>query len=69
MKPTEVRNMSVEEIRGRIDDAREELMNLRFRVITGQLTDTSQLKIIRRQIAMMETISHEMVRGESGKVK
>jgi large subunit ribosomal protein L29 len=69
MKATEIRTMSVEEIRGRIDDTREELMNLRFRIVTGQLTDTSQLKKVRRQVAQLETILHELSTGESGKVK
>jgi large subunit ribosomal protein L29 len=59
MKPAEIRNMSDEEIRSRIEDTREELMNLRFRVVTGQLTDTSQLKIVRRLVARLETILHE----------
>ena len=51
--------MNLEEIRSRIDDTRHELLNLRFQVITGQLTDTSRLKIVRRQIAQLETILHE----------
>ncbi len=59
MKSAEIRNMSDEEIRSRIEDTREELMNLRFRVVTGQLTDTSQLKVVRRNVARLETILHE----------
>ncbi|MDX9849058.1 MAG: 50S ribosomal protein L29 [Anaerolineaceae bacterium] len=68
MKTAEIRNMSDEEIRSRIDDTRQELMNLRFQVVTGQLTDTSRLKRVRRQIAQLETILHEreMVRAEEG---
>ncbi len=61
MKSAEIRNMSDEEIRSRIEDTREELMNLRFRVVTGQLTDTSQMKVVRRTIARLETILHERV--------
>ena len=53
MKTAEIRNMSDEEIRSRIDDTRQELMNLRFQVVTGQLTDTSRLKSVRRQIAQI----------------
>ena len=34
-------------------------MNLRFQIVTGQLTDTSRLKQTRRQIALFETILHE----------
>lgn len=59
MKAADIRNMSDEEIRSRIDDTRHELMNLRFQVVTGQLTDTSQLKNVRRDIARLETILHE----------
>lgn len=59
MKTSEIRNMSNEEIRNRIDDTRHELMNLRFQVVTGQLTDTSQLKQVRRKIARLETILSE----------
>lgn len=68
MKTTEIRNMSDEEIRSRIDDTRQELMNLRFQVVTGQLTDTSRLKRVRRQIAQLETILHEreLARAQEG---
>jgi len=59
MKAADIRNMSDEEIRSRIDDTRHELMNLRFQVVTGQLTDTSQLKNVRRDVARLETILHE----------
>lgn len=61
MKSAEIRNMSDEEIQSRIDDTRQELMNLRFQVVTGQLTDTSRLKRVRHQIAQLETIFHERV--------
>ncbi len=65
MKTSEIRNMSDEEIRSRIDDTRHELMNLRFQVITGQLTDTSRLKNVRRQVAQLETILHERNRART----
>ncbi|PKN88269.1 MAG: 50S ribosomal protein L29 [Chloroflexi bacterium HGW-Chloroflexi-8] len=58
MKTADIRNMSDEEIRSRIDDTRQELMNLRFQIVTGQLTDTSRLKGVRRQVAQLETILH-----------
>jgi len=40
-------------------DARHELLNLRFQTITGQLTDTSRIRFVRRDIARMETILRE----------
>ncbi len=59
MKVPEIRLMSVEEIRTRILDARKDYMNLRFQAVSGQLTDTSKLKEMRRSIARYETILNE----------
>ncbi len=61
MKTAEIRNMSDEEIKSRIEDTRQELMNFRFQIVSGQLTDTSRLKRVRRQIAQLETILHERI--------
>ena len=63
MKTTEIRLLSTEEIKTKLADARNELMNFRFQVVTGQLTDTSRLKIIRRQIAVFETVLHQRELG------
>ncbi len=60
MKTAEIRAMAAEQIRSKLADTRHELMNLRFQQVTGQLTDTSRLRILRRDIARMESILHEM---------
>jgi large subunit ribosomal protein L29 len=68
MKSDEIRALGPEEIVSRLADAREELMKLRFQQVTGQLTDTSRLRIVRRDIARMETILREQtteVEGEA----
>jgi len=59
MKTSEIRLMPTEEIKTKLSDARNELMNLRFQTVTGQLTDTSRLPITRRLIAQFETILRE----------
>lgn len=56
MKAKEIRALAAEEIKAKIADTREELMKLRFQQVTGQLTDTSRLRTLRRDIARMETI-------------
>jgi len=56
MKPEEIRKLTAEEISVKLSDSRHELMNLRFQQVTGQLTDTSRLRQLRRDIARMETI-------------
>lgn len=59
MKAKEIRALSVEEIVTKTDDLRDELMRLRFQQVAGQLTDTSRLRVLRRQIARMETILNQ----------
>jgi len=59
MKPDEIRELSTEEIRIRLDEAREELMNLRFQQSTGELIDTTRLPQTRRLIARFLTILKE----------
>ncbi|MHC1739630.1 MAG: 50S ribosomal protein L29 [Anaerolineaceae bacterium] len=59
MKTSEIRLLTTDEIKTKLVDARNELMNLRFQIVTGQLTDTSRLKTIRREIAVYETIIRE----------
>ncbi len=63
MKSAEIRNLSTEEIRARLSDAREELMNLRFQLTLGGLTDYTRLEHTRRTIAQMLTIIKERELG------
>ena len=63
MKPADIRKLSTEEIRTKITDARDEIMKLRFQQVSGQLTDSSRLNILRKDIARMETILAEMLRN------
>lgn len=51
--------LSTDDLHKQLDDAREELMNLRFRQATGELTDFTRLRHTRRQIARLLTILHE----------
>ena len=59
MKASEIRDLSVEQIRTKISDSRDEMMKLRFQQVTGQLTDFSRIRILRRDIARLETILHQ----------
>jgi large subunit ribosomal protein L29 len=59
MKAAEIRKLETHEIQAKLEEAREELMNLRFQQVTGQLTDTSRLRLVRRDIARMLTILRE----------
>lgn len=65
MNAKEIRELSTEEITKKLLDARQELMNLRFQSVSGQLTDQSRFKVTRRLIARFETILAE--RGREAK--
>lgn len=64
-KISKLRELSYGELQKRLDDAREELMNLRFQQATGELTDTNRLRITRRQIARLLTLLGEQERQTS----
>jgi large subunit ribosomal protein L29 len=64
MNASEIREMSVAEIEEAITETRHALLNMRFQTITGQLTDTSQVRNVRRDIARLETILKEKQMAE-----
>lgn len=64
VKASAIRNMKAGEIEAKLADAREELMKLRFQQVTGQLTDASRLRILKREIARMMTILREQPKAE-----
>jgi large subunit ribosomal protein L29 len=59
MAEEDFRSFPTAEIQARLNDAREELMRLRFQLSTGELTDYTRLRITRRKIARMLTILRE----------
>ena len=66
MKASELRKLSIGEIEAKLVDAREELMKFRFQQVTGQLTDTNQVRFVRRNIARMTTIINELEAEKEG---
>ncbi len=53
------REMTIEELRKKDQDLRKELFNLRFQHATHQLENTARLKLVRREIARVNTIIRE----------
>jgi large subunit ribosomal protein L29 len=56
MDISELRSKSTEELESDLQEQKENLFNLRFRHILGQLEDTSQLRKAGKDIAQMKTI-------------
>jgi len=67
VKASEIRNLKPGEIETKLADAREEMMKLRFQQVTGQLSDSSCLRTLRRNVARMQTILREQAVAEVGK--
>ena len=59
MKPSEIRELSLEEKLRKADDLKEELFNLRFQHEIGQLENSQKMKQIKRDIARVKTIIRE----------
>ncbi|NIA18839.1 MAG: 50S ribosomal protein L29 [Xanthomonadaceae bacterium] len=59
MKAKDVRLLSPEEMRQKVDAISEELFNLRFQRASGQLQNTATLKNLKRDRARIKTILRE----------
>ncbi|MDO5329407.1 MAG: 50S ribosomal protein L29 [Coriobacteriia bacterium] len=55
LKNKEIRTLSVDDLNSKLKDARAELFNLRFQMATSQLDNTSRVKIVKKNIARIQT--------------
>lgn len=63
MKAKELRNMSSEDLKKKDKDLREDYFKLRFQNGIRRLENPSRLAQLRREIARVQTIINEQVRG------
>lgn len=61
MNADELREKSIEELNELLQDKLHEQFNLRMQKGTGQLTKPDQVKKVRRDIARIHTILHEIM--------
>lgn len=59
MKAFELRELDAAELTEKLDEAKEELFNLRFQMATNQLDNTTRLRQVRREVARISTIIRE----------
>ena len=57
MKSADVRAMTLDQLDDEVLKLKKEQFNLRFQRATGQLENTSRVRVIRRDIARMKTIA------------
>jgi large subunit ribosomal protein L29 len=59
MKMSEMRSLSELELNNRLNDSHQELFNLRFQRVSGQLTNTARVSEVRKTIARIKTLLRE----------
>jgi large subunit ribosomal protein L29 len=55
----DLRELTDDELLGRLREGKDELFNLRFQVATGQLDNNRRLQTVRRDIARIYTVMRE----------
>jgi large subunit ribosomal protein L29 len=63
MDATKLRELGLDELQEKHRQYKEELFNLRFQNVTGQLKNTSRIKDVRKTIARVLTIVGEKTRA------
>ncbi|MTV27185.1 50S ribosomal protein L29 [Nitriliruptoraceae bacterium ZYF776] len=56
---SELRELPDDELRQKFAEGKEELFNLRFQVVTGQLDNPRRIKQVKREIARVLTVMRE----------
>lgn len=63
MKVEEIRGLKEEELLKKVEEAHQEIFNLRFRLATRQLRNHRQLRAARRELAVVKTVVRERQLG------
>ena len=59
MKASNFESMTIEQLKAKIAELKEELFNLRFRLATGQLENVMQISSVRKDIARAMTVQRQ----------
>ena len=57
MKSADIRAMTVDQIDDEVLKLKKESFNLRFQRATGQLENSSRVRIVRREVARIKTVA------------
>ncbi len=59
VKTKDLRAMTIDELEAKLTENKKEQFNLRIQQSTGQLTNTAQIRKVRREIARINTLLDE----------
>ena len=68
MKASDARAMTVDQLDDEVLKLKKEQFNLRFQRATGQLENTSRVRVVRRDIARILTIARQKRSGDEPKL-
>jgi large subunit ribosomal protein L29 len=63
LKASEIRSLNTEELLKKLEEAHEELFNLRFRLATKQLENHREIPAVKKRIVRIKTILRERELG------
>ena len=66
LKPSDIRDLPLDDIERQLVETKQELFNLRFQNATGELDNYMRLKELRRDVARIKTIIREKELEEEG---
>ena len=63
-KISDIRELSLDELKRKLNELRHESLNLRLQKSTGRLENTARVKVVRREIARVLTIINERTKAQ-----
>lgn len=66
LKMEDIRGLSVHELEDKANNLKKDLMQLRFQAKTGKLEQQTRMRLVRRDIARLQTVINEKKRAEVG---
>ena len=64
-KPSELKNLTVDELKQEESDLRKELFNLRFQKATGEIENPMRMRHVRKNIARVLTVVSEKLKAKN----
>ena len=59
MKIKEIKKLSVDEMKNKVNSLKKDLFNIRFKKVNGQLEDTAKVSQIKKDVAKLLTILNQ----------
>jgi len=59
VKAKDLKEMTTQELSGKLNELKGELFNIRFQLATGQLENPMKIKFVKKDIARVQTVIRE----------